>query len=114
MSKEILRSLLKESSFKDNPDKIREIIDEFTESHSSHGFPISRRQLIEVGFQNVKMSEENPSLHAAIKMLFNAYMGFMRANNAVRLHGNRNTNMTEQVSKTGAVDQSVSPPITFG
>lgn len=114
-SKEIIEKILKE-----NPKvgldetQTKKVIEEFTEKHASHSYPIDRKELIELGFKNIVKAEDKPEVIKAIKQLFGVYTQFMRQNNLVKLQGNRFQNRHIQLIRIEKIDQGkITPPISF-
>ena len=114
-SKEIIEKILKENT-KVGLDEAqtKKVIEELTEKHASHSYPIDRKELIELGFKNIVKAEDEPDVIKAIKQLFGVYTQFMRQNNLVKLQGNRFQNRHIQLIRIEKVDQGkITPPISF-
>ena len=90
-SKQIAEMLLKETPLKNNPDKLKNAVDQLTERYHSHGFAIDRGIVRDLGL-NVKKAEDDRPLIESIRLLFNIYQEFMRRNNIIKLIGNREAN----------------------
>lgn len=114
-SKEIIEKILKENIKAGlNADQIKKVIEELTEKHASHSYPIDRKELGELGFKNIVKAEDNPDVIKAIKQLFGVYTQFMRQNNLVKLQGNRFQNKHIQLIRVEKLDQNkITPPISF-
>lgn len=87
-SKEHLKILLSEYMFsgKDEEEKINQLVDYFTEAHTSHAFVIDFNEANKIGL-NVRLA--NVEEETLIKQLFGAYSAFMNANKLSKLVGNR-------------------------
>ncbi len=117
-SKEIIQKLLTENKKVGlNADQIKIVVEELTESHASHSYPIDRSDLIGLGFKNIVKAEKTPELIVAIKQLFSIYSQFMAQNNLIKLQGNRDMNRHIQIPPQQMVgfedkDNPI-PPISF-
>jgi len=114
-SKEIIEKILKENTKAGlDTEQIKKVIEEFTEKHASHSYPIDRKELVELGFNNIVKAEDTPEVVKAIKQLFGVYTQFMRQNNLVKLQGNRFQNRHIQLIRIEKIDQNkIAPPISF-
>ncbi len=114
-SKEIIEKILKENQKVGlDETQTKKVIEEFTEKHASHSYPIDRKELIELGFKNIVKAEDKPEVIKAIKQLFGVYTQFMRQNNLVKLQGNRFQNRHIQLIRIEKIDQGkITPPISF-
>jgi len=114
-SKEIIEKILKENTEVGlNEKQTKKVVEEFTEKHASHSYPIDRKELINLGFKNIVKAEDKPDVIKAIKQLFGVYTQFMRQNNLVKLQGNRFQNRHIQLIRIEKVDQGkITPPISF-
>jgi ATP-dependent protease ClpP protease subunit len=112
-SKEIIERLLLENEFSTKKEKIPAVTDALTEVHPSHGFPIDRKELKDMGFTNIVYAETNQKLVVAIKQLFGVYTQFMRQNNFIKLQGNREKNWHTQLIQQPPIAPTQEPPISF-
>jgi len=97
-AKQIAEMLLQETSLKDNPTKLKDTVKKLTEYYYSHSFVIDKQAALAMGL-NIKSAEDTPPLKDSIWQLFLIYQNFMRANNVVKLVGNREINRHAQAAQ---------------
>jgi hypothetical protein len=112
-SKEIIERLLGENEFKNKKANIPKCVTAFTEAHASHGFPIDRKELSDLGFTNITIAESDVELIKSIKQLFTFYTQLMRQNNFIKLQGNRDRNWHVQVIPIAPQQEITLPPTSF-
>lgn len=107
-AKQYLQKLLSEYVFKDDPKKVSEITDKFTEYYVSHGHVIDRKEAKEDLGLNIIYPENDQKLLSSIKQLSGIYNQFMRDNRVIKLQGTRDVNRMVQIAPT--LPPQVPPP----